>query len=80
MTRLFAVCLVSLVGFAVVPAQAQMGTSRNPPPQNLFHFDGHGGSTPATGSTMAQRRQQLAASKRAPVRRPVTKPRVTTTQ
>ena len=63
---------VLLLSQAATPAQAQMGTSANPPPQNLFKFDDSPKRLDDGLGTMAERRRVLAASKRA---HPVTQPR-----
>jgi hypothetical protein len=68
MIRLLLVCLA--VAALASPAYAQLGTSRNPPPQHLFNFNG---SDSQRGSTsMAERRRQLALS-RHPVRHRVSR-------
>ncbi len=66
-------CFVGLALSALAfPAYAQLGTSRNPPPQHLFNFNGSGNQAGAT--SMAERRRQLALS-RHPVHRRVVKTR-----
>ena len=64
-------CLL-LLGQAVAPAHAQMGTSANPPPQHLFKFDDTPKRLDNGLGTMAERRRILAASKRT---HPVTHPK-----
>jgi hypothetical protein len=55
---------------AAVTANAQLGSVNNPPPQNLFNFDGTPKPLNNGLGTMAERRRELARSK-ARARRPV---------
>ena len=54
-------CSASLaLGLAALPAQAQLGTSSNPPPQRLFNFNDAPKPDNTGLGTMAERRRALA--------------------